>query len=292
MNETKLTELEKLMLKLVYCEGIGVVGRWRIVQFCQRFETTNVKIDEMIRIANIYQYQGLFRKSWQQLTAEAVAARLQGQQFVTFFSKAYPSTLKPLPYPPLVLFYQGDLQLVEQPILSFVGARQATTYAKQVVWHFVPKLVERKFVIASGLAKGVDCASHAAAISAMGKTIGVIGCGLDTCYPREAKDLFAKMKQEHLVLSEYPQGTGVRRDHFPMRNRIIAGLGQGTIVIEAKEKSGSLITAQQALEFGKEVFAIPGEILSGQSSGCHHLIQDGAKCVYQVEDILEELPEF
>src|SRR5699024_8823103 len=139
---------------------------------------------------------------------------------------------------------------------------------------------------------GVDRFSHELAIRSGGKTIGVVGCGLDICYPREVSDLFFEMKKNHLILSEYPLGTPIKRYHFPMRNRIIAGLSDGTCVVEAKERSGSLITAQLALEAGKEVFAVPGEILSGQSNGCHHLIQDGAKCVYRIEDILEELPQY
>ncbi|MEL5939116.1 DNA-processing protein DprA, partial [Tetragenococcus halophilus] len=110
--------------------------------------------------------------------------------------------------------------------------------------------------------------------------------------PREVSALFGEMKKNHLVLSEYPQGTPIQKNHFPMRNRIIAGLSKATCVIEARERSGSLITAQLALDYGKEVFAIPGEILTGQSDGCHRLIQDGAKCVVSVQDILEELPNF
>lgn len=292
MDIEKLSDIEHLMIKLVYCKGIGIVGRWKIIKFCQQVETTALKVEEMIKIANIYQYQGVFRKSWSLLDNEKLKEELRKQKFVTFYSPNYPQALKPLPYPPMLLFYEGNLELLEMPAVSFVGARQATNYGKKVAWSFVSELVNHQYTIISGLAKGVDCASHAAAISAKGNTIGIIGCGLDTCYPKEAKDLFGKMKKEQLVLSEYPQKTPVRRDHFPMRNRIIAGLSQGTVVIEAKEKSGSLITAQQALEFGKEVFAVPGEILRGQSNGCHRLIQDGAKCVYRIEDILEELPSF
>ena len=123
-------------------------------------------------------------------------------------------------------------------------------------------------------------------------TIGVLGNGLDVCYPAENRCLYEILQKEHLVITEYPLGTPPKKYHFPQRNRIIAGLCKGLCVVEAKARSGSLITAQQALEAGREVFAVPGEILSGRQDGCHSLIQDGAKCVYRPQDLLEELPEF
>ena len=284
--------MEELLYKLIYCEGLGIVGKWRLLHFAMKFDYTDFNIDEVIKITNTSGNKGVLKESWQTLTTEWLQEKRNTQKSISFFSERYPESLKNIPQPPLALFYEGNIDFLEYPSIAMVGARLATPYASQVLYQLIPKLVLEKLVIVSGLAKGVDRLSHELAILAGGKTIGVIGCGLDRCYPKEVSNLFQEMKQKQLVLSEYPLGTPIKKHHFPMRNRIIAGLTQGTCVIEAKERSGSLITAQLALDNGKEVFAIPGEILSGQSSGCHRLIQDGAKCVYRMEDILEELPQY
>ncbi|MFC4697316.1 DNA-processing protein DprA [Enterococcus aquimarinus] len=287
-----MDQVEELLYKLIYCEGLGIVGKWRLLHFAMKFEYTDFNIDEVIKITNTSGNKGVLKESWQRLTTEWLQEKRNRQKSVSFFSERYPESLKNIPQPPLALFYEGNIDFLEYPSIAMVGARLATPYASQVLYQFIPKLVLENLVIVSGLAKGVDRLSHELAILAGGKTIGVIGCGLDRCYPKEVSYLFQEMKQKQLVLSEYPLGTPIKKHHFPMRNRIIAGLTQGTCVIEAKERSGSLITAQLALDNGKEVFAIPGEILSGQSSGCHRLIQDGAKCVYRMEDILAELPQY
>ncbi|MEK0089519.1 DNA-processing protein DprA [Tetragenococcus halophilus] len=292
MNYEKLSMIEKTVLKLTYCKGIGLIGKWKIVKFYEKFQAENFFVEDVIQIAQINRYKGMFRQSFREITGDWLKEKLQDQQYVTWLSSDYPAELLELPYPPLVIFYRGNLDLLDYPRLAFVGARQASKYSTQVISKLLPTIVKRQFVIVSGLAKGVDRMSHEMTIRSGGLTIGVVGCGLDICYPREVSALFGEMKKNHLVLSEYPQGTPIQKNHFPMRNRIIAGLSKATCVIEAKERSGSLITAQLALDYGKEVFAIPGEILTGQSDGCHRLIQDGAKCVVSVQDILEELPNF
>lgn len=292
MNYEELSMIEKTVLKLTYCKGIGLIGKWKIVKFYEKFQAENFFVEDVIQIAQINRYKGMFRQSFREITGDWLKEKLQDQQYVTWLSSDYPAELLELPYPPLVIFYRGNLDLLDYPRLAFVGARQASKYSTQVISKLLPTIVKRQFVIVSGLAKGVDRMSHEMTIRSGGLTIGVVGCGLDICYPREVSALFGEMKKNHLVLSEYPQGTPIQKNHFPMRNRIIAGLSKATCVIEAKERSGSLITAQLALDYGKEVFAIPGEILTGQSDGCHRLIQDGAKCVVSVQDILEELPNF
>ncbi|MDN6256806.1 MAG: DNA-processing protein DprA [Tetragenococcus halophilus] len=292
MNYEELSMIEKTVLKLTYCKGIGLIGKWKIVKFYEKFQAENFFVEDVIQIAQINRYKGMFRQSFREISGDWLKEKLQDQQYVTWLSSDYPAELLELPYPPLVIFYRGNLDLLDYPRLAFVGARQASKYSTQVISKLLPTIVKRQFVIVSGLAKGVDRMSHEMTIRSGGLTIGVVGCGLDICYPREVSALFGEMKKNHLVLSEYPQGTPIQKNHFPMRNRIIAGLSKATCVIEAKERSGSLITAQLALDYGKEVFAIPGEILTGQSDGCHRLIQDGAKCVVSVQDILEELPNF
>lgn len=285
-------DIEDLLLKLVYCEGLSIVGKWKILKMAKKLEYTNFSVEEIVKITNYQGKKGVLQASWQGLQLEAIKEKFAAQSALSFYSSNYPEALKNSPYPPLFLFYEGNINWLNYPSLAIVGAREASPYASQVLRHIVPRLVEQNQVIVSGLAKGVDRWSHELALRSGGKTIGVIGCGLDICYPREVSDVFMEMKRNHLVLSEYPLNTPIKRHHFPMRNRIIAGISDGTCVIEAKERSGSLITAQLALEAGKEVFAIPGDILSGQSNGCHHLIQDGAKCVYRIEDILEDLPKY
>ncbi|GMG67714.1 DNA-processing protein DprA [Tetragenococcus halophilus] len=292
MNYEELTMIEKTVLKLTYCKGIGLIGKWKIVKFYEKFQAEKFFVEDVIQIAQINRYKGMFRQSFREITGDWLKEKLQDQQYVTWLSSDYPAELLELPYPPLVIFYRGNLDLLNYPRLAFVGARQASKYSTQVISKLLPTIVKRQFVIVSGLARGVDRMSHEMTIRSGGLTIGVVGCGLDICYPREVSALFGEMKKNHLVLSEYPQGTPIQKNHFPMRNRIIAGLSKATCVIEARERSGSLITAQLALDYGKEVFAIPGEILTGQSDGCHRLIQDGAKCVVSVQDILEELPNF
>ena len=287
-----MSDLEELLLKLTFCEGLSIVGKWKVLKVALQLEYTNFSIDEIMNITNYQKKKGTLQASWQSLSLDQLKEKIALQKSVSFFSDSYPAGLKNIDYPPLYLFYEGHLEWLDYSSIAMVGARLSTPYASQVLTRIIPKLVEEKRVIVSGLAKGVDRFSHELAIRSGGKTIGVVGCGLDICYPREVNDLFFEMKNNHLVLSEYPLGTPIKRHHFPMRNRIIAGISDGTCVVEAKERSGSLITAQLALEAGKEVFAVPGEILSGQSNGCHHLIQDGAKCVYRIEDILEELPQY
>lgn len=287
---TKMTEQQKLVLKLAYCAGIGLVGKQRILLVAEQLATTDFRVDELIQIAGLTKTKEVFRQSWQRLNDDYLQTLLVNQHYVTIFDSQYPAYLKQLAFPPQVLFYEGHLALLAHPkLLGFVGAREATNYAQKVVQKLIPPLVDQNIVIVSGLARGVDQWSHRQTIAAGGQTIGVVACGLDNCYPRESFPVFSEMKQHHLVLSEYPYQTPPKKHHFPMRNRIIAGLSDGVCVIEAKERSGALITAQLAMEIGRDVFAVPGDILSGQSEGCHQLIQDGAICTTTLKNILNEV---
>lgn len=283
----------KLLFKLALCEGIGLVGKSRIFNVAQELETTEFTIQELCQIAQLTKSKQTFQSSWLRLTDEWVDEQARNQPFITILDNVYPNQLKQMAYPPQVLFYEGRLDLLNhQRLLGFVGARAATSYAYKVVHSLLPPLIDANSVIVSGLAKGVDQWSHQATIAGGGHTIGVIGTGLDYCYPREAFPIFSEMKKHHLVISEYPVGTPPRKHHFPMRNRIIAGLADAVVVIEAKERSGALITAQLAMEFGRDVFAVPGDILSGQSQGCHQLILDGAVCMTDSKMLLDEVRFF
>lgn len=201
--------------------------------------------------------------------------------------EVYPLELKEIYNPPVLLFYQGDLSLLEEPKLGIVGSRKASQIGTSSVKKIVQELGNR-FVIVSGLARGIDTAAHVASLKAGGRTIAVIGTGLDVVYPKENAALQTYICQHQLILTEYEAGQQPLKHHFPDRNRIIAGLSRGIVVAEAKMRSGSLITCERALEEGRDVFAIPGNILDKQSEGCHHLIREGAKCINSGQDILVE----
>lgn len=209
---------------------------------------------------------------------------------ITYFDPEYPKLLKETYQPPWILYGKGKLELLENNLkIAVVGSRQATEYGRRALDGLFPKLVDKGILFVSGLAKGIDTYAHQTAIKYGGTTIGVIAGGFDHIYPQENRKLAGDMMEHQLVISEYPPHTKPLKWHFPMRNRIISGLSRGTLVVEARERSGSLITANYAVQEGREVFALPGNIFSPNSAGTNELIQQGAKLVQKSEDILEEL---
>jgi DNA processing protein len=214
----------------------------------------------------------------------------KGIQVITYFDDNYPKMLKEIYQPPWCLFTKGNVNLLTNSRkLAFVGAREATLYGKNAIIHLLPPLLEKKMIIVSGLAKGIDSLAHQCTIDYGGQTIGVIAGGFNHIYPKENRLLAEKICNDHLLISEYPPETKPLKWHFPARNRIISGLCEGTIIIEAKRKSGSLITANYAIQEGREVFAVPGSIFSPYSEGTNELIGQGAKLVMSGEDVLVEL---
>lgn len=207
------------------------------------------------------------------------------QKFPSFsiLDDCYPWDLSEIYDAPVLLFYKGNLDLLKFPKVAVVGSRACSKQGAKSVEKVIQGL-ENELVIVSGLAKGIDTA----ALQNGGKTIAVIGTGLDVFYPKANKRLQDYIGNDHLVLSEYGPGEQPLKFHFPARNRIIAGLCRGVIVAEAKVRSGSLITCERAMEEGRDVFAIPGSILDGLSDGCHHLIQEGAKLLTSGQDVLAE----
>jgi len=201
----------------------------------------------------------------------------------------FPSLLKEINDPPPILYVLGSPQLLSAPGIAMVGARAASSYGLQVAERLAMELARHDLVITSGFAMGVDTAAHRGALAAGGKTIAVMGCGLDIIYPSQNKKLHGQIAAHGAIISESPLGTPPEGFRFPARNRIISGLSLGVVVVEAAHRSGTLITAHQALEQGRDVFAIPGRIDSPKSEGCHRLIQEGAKLVHNATDILEEL---
>jgi DNA processing protein len=201
----------------------------------------------------------------------------------------YPARLKEIYDFPPVLYVRGSLTAQDEWCLAIVGTRRATVYGRQVTEEFVADLARSKITIVSGLARGIDTVAHQSALEAGGRTMAVLASGLDIVYPGENVNLARRITENGALISEYPLGTKPRADNFPRRNRIMSGMSLGTLVIEAGESSGALITAQMALEQDREVFAVPGSILSPASKGTNKLIQEGAKLVLDYTDILEEL---
>ena len=213
-----------------------------------------------------------------------------GCQVLTLDDAAYPSRLKAIDTPPIVLYIRGELTPEDSLSLSLVGSRDAKDYGRKASYRLSYQLAQRGLTIVSGLARGIDTAAHRGALEAGGRTIAVMGSGLSFIYPAANTDLAEKIAESGALVSEFPMATKPKPRNFPRRNRIISGLTLGTVVVEASNRSGALITARLAGEQGREVFAVPGEIFSELSTGTHRLINNGAKLVNTVDDLLNELP--
>lgn len=229
----------------------------------------------------------LFIERYKQIDDDFLKKSFEEFPSFSILDEIYPWDLSEIYNPPALLFYQGNIDLLELPKVAVVGSRDSSKLGNQSVQKIIKEL-NNELIIVSGLARGIDTAAHMAALQNGGKTIAVIGTGLDVFYPKANKKLQSYIGKNHLVLSEYGSGEQPLKFHFPERNRIIAGLCRGVIVAEAKMRSGSLITCERAMEEGRDVFAIPGSILDGKSDGCHHLIQEGAKCIMSGSDVLSE----
>lgn len=225
----------------------------------------------------------------QRIAADLDWLKQPGQHLVRCNSEDFPTLLAQSPQPPAALYVVGDPDLLWHPQIAVIGSRNPTAAGRDHARAFAGALARSGLVVTSGMADGVDAEAHRAALEASRPTIAVVGCGLDIVYPRKHRKLHAEIAAAGAVVSEFPLGVEPRPDHFPRRNRIIAGLSLGTLVIEASLRSGSLITARLASEAGREVFALPGSIHNPLARGCHRLIRDGAKLVETAAEIVEEL---
>ena len=224
--------------------------------------------------------------SW--LKKELTLIKQEGIEVIDIFSNSYPELLKEIPVPPLVLYIKGRKEVCQKNCFAIVGTRIPSLYGLSMASRFAYTLACVGLVIVSGLARGIDTAAHKAALKG-GETVAVLGSGLLNLYPRENKKLAREIEKRGAVISEFPLTTPPLKENFPRRNRIISGLSQGVLVVEATKRSGALITARLACEQNREVFSLPGKVDSPLSSGPHTLIKQGAKLVDSVEDILEEL---
>ena len=208
---------------------------------------------------------------------------------ISIKSSAYPPLLGRIAQPPPLLYCLGEWRDGDNLALAIVGSRRCTFYGKEVASRLAGELAGAGFTIVSGMALGIDTAAHGGALEAKGRSVAVLGCSVERCYPSANRDLRKRLIENGVVVSEFPLDTPPLPQHFPRRNRIISGLSLGTVVVEASQKSGALITAYYALEQNREVFAVPGNVGSPYSRGCHRLIKEGARLVERTEDVLEEL---
>lgn len=284
-----MNELEFFLLKLHLC-NLDLKNELRVVRYMLSFERCPSN-DELFLLLKLGQTQK--NDLWNALQSKQLSQKIQQNlkvsHFLTILDKRYPSQLQEIYSPPVVLFYQGDLELLDsKKLLGVVGARQCSSYALQALTQLLPNVIQQKLILVSGLAKGVDGLSHQLALKHHGKTIAVIGNGLDISYPSCNRALQTQIAHAGLLLSEYPLESRPLKYHFPLRNRIIAGLCQTVLVVEARHHSGSLITANLALQENRNVLALPGRINDIYSTGCNELIAAGAKPVLNSNDILEE----
>jgi DNA processing protein len=272
------------------------IGSTLIRRLVDRFKTPEavfrVPLKELVKIEGLGEKvaeairKGPLEKAVQK---ELYLLKEIGAKIITFKDEEYPKRLKDIYDPPALLYMRGELKQEDAFAVSIVGSRRTTPYGRWFTEKVSQELARYGVTIVSGMARGIDSFAHWGAISGGGRTIAVLGCGVDVIYPSENRNLFTKMIDHGAILSEFPIGSPPEGGHFPRRNRIISGLSIGVVVVQASEKSGSLITANYALEQGREVFAVPGNVGTESSRGTHRLIKEGAKLVESSEDILEEI---
>ncbi|MDO9042676.1 MAG: DNA-processing protein DprA [Desulfocapsaceae bacterium] len=285
--------LDWVSLSLV--PGLGVTGLRRLVDYFdgpdrvllasakERSQVAGIRAEALLGLSDKDEVRNRGKKELERLAG-------LGAQAVCLEDQHYPSLLRQTNSPPPVLYVLGRIELLGTCCVAIVGSRAATSYGRRIASTLARDLAARGVTVVSGLALGIDAEAHAGALSASGATIGVLGCGLDVIYPQQNSRLYEQILGAGLLVTEYPLGTTPEGFRFPARNRIISGMSYGVVVVEAARKSGSLITAELALDEGRDVFAVPGQVDSFKSAGAHWLLQQGAKLVISARDILEELP--
>lgn len=285
-------QAREFLIRLHLCSQIGLANEQRLFEYFKQMQklpdsTTLMQLTHFNQAKAACFLQEFNSKQ----LYEKCLLHSQETQIITILDEVYPLQLKQIYQPPLVLFAKGNVALLKEPLLAVVGARNMSAYAKRALEMLLPTVC-KQLTIVSGLARGVDGLAHHITLQNQGKTIAVIGNGLDRSYPRENTRLQQQIMTDGLVLSEYALGQAPLRFHFPYRNRIIAGLCHSLLVVEAKHQSGSLITANLALQENRNVLAIPGALDQELSKGCNELIQAGAKLICTPNDILEEFPNY
>lgn len=289
-GEKTMKENLELWLRLSLIEGMSAHKKFTLAtQVVELSEKSDFDIEAILCARLTQQQYELFQS--EKLKSDALyimeQCRKKRIKVLSFFHEEYPEMLKYIHDPPLVLYMRGRLPQMNG--IALVGSRKASGYGIETAVKLSGELALSGILVVSGMARGIDTAAHCGALNANGETAAVLGCGVDIAYPPENRQLMERIIESGAVLSEYPPGTPPATFHFPSRNRIISGMTLGTVVVEAGLKSGSLITAHCAMDQGRDVFAVPGNITHYNSMGTNRLIKDGAKMVLSVDDILEEL---
>jgi len=298
LDSAKINNFAKIRL-LLDTDGIGIITLLRLVDVFKSIDNIfiadkksllklgNLNNDLTSRLLDSINHFPLFKET---IEKEIDLLTKYNGNITTYWDDDYPQQLKNIYYPPVILYTLGNYIESDVQAISIVGTRKSTDYGKHITKYFATELAKQNITIVSGMARGIDSIAHKATLECGGRTIAVIGSGLDVVYPPENKQLFNDIVNSGVIISEFPLGTKPDAQNFPKRNRIIAGLSLGTLVVETKENGGAMQTAKFALDQNKEVFAIPGNLTSVQSNGTNELIQrNGAKLVREPEDILIEL---
>lgn len=280
-------------LALSLVPGVGRISFKRLIdEFGSPEEVFNASLSDLELVQGIRKEAASAIKSFdrdRELDRELALIRENSVNLLTLEDKEYPDQLREIFDPPSLLYVKGQIRKEDEHSVAIVGTRHPTRYGKLTAERLACELGALGVTVVSGMARGIDTFSHEGALSAGGRTIAVFGSGLDVVYPPENREIMEKIIDNGAIISEFPMGTRPDKQNFPVRNRIISGLSLGTVVVEAASKSGSLITARLALEQGREVFAVPGNIASDKSRGTNNLLKLGAKLVEGVDDIIEEL---
>lgn len=279
-------------LSLQHAEGLGAHSWKRLVDFygSAAAAVQNPREWPQHDLVNWSITKIYLQEKWREIALDEWSkANKLGLKILLYVQKEYPERLRQIASPPLYLYYRGNLDLLQKPCLAMVGSRICSKYGLQYAAQIASDLSQAGITVVSGLAMGIDRQSHYYSLAGPGKSIAVLGTGIDLVYPARNSDLWTKMTREGLIISEFSPGMRAERRNFPRRNRIISGLSLGVLVVEAAEKSGSLITANKAIEQNREVFALPGPLHLTTYEGCNALIRQGATLVRSAEDIIEQL---
>lgn len=288
-----MEEMKKRLVHIHSASGIGWKTIYKFIQFDSTLQSIFTLKEH--QFPALFQMTAkntkLFYTDLHSTSTDALIDKFNKEQvhLLTIFDNEYPAYLSKIYDPPWVLYLKGKKSLLKSQCISVVGTRNPSQYGNEVIKAILPPLIKNNWTIVSGLAIGIDTEAHKIAIKEKGNTIAVLGSGVNQIYPVSNQSLASEMATTQLLLSEFPPHRKAEKWHFPLRNRIISGLSNGTVIIEAKERSGSLITAEQALEQGRDVFAVPGSIFEARSQGTNRLIQQGAKLVLNAKDIIEEI---
>lgn len=278
-------------LALRHCRGLGARSCFKLAHACGSAHAAVERNAEWTTFGLRSEPGAALRSGAWRVSAreEWDAAVRLNPRILLWTDPLYPPLLRMLPDAPLILYCDGDVSLLRSPCFAVVGARKAGDQARAVAAHMAQYLAAGGLAVVSGMAQGIDAAVHGSALRQVGRSIGVLGTGIDIAYPLSNRGLFERMRRDGLLLSEFAPGTRPQPGNFPIRNRIISGLSLGVLVVEAAERSGSLITARLALEQDREVYAVPGAALDSHNFGTHNLVRQGARPVFSAEDILRDL---